>query len=320
VGTSFLNNESLNSDVFNQFKENIKTIKERFNNANAGLNYENQSQDVLIPAFIAAYSGNSAKTVGLSPFPSIPLPNWRLDYNGLNKISALKDIFTSVTLSHAYTSSYSVSNYSNSLAYTTPDNKLRDQLLINNPVENYNTSLFANTTSSTSGQLIPVYIISQVMINETFAPLIGISAKTKSKLSITFNYKTKRDISLNVPNAQITEVNGKDWSFELGFTKNNMRLPFKDKGRIITLKNDVTFRMTFGVTSNQTIQRRIDEGSTITNGNINFQLRPNLSYVVNKKLTLQMYVEHTTNEPLVSNSYNRTTTKGGFKVVFNLSQ
>ena len=320
IGTSFMNNESLNSDVFNEFKENINTIKNRFNTVNSGYNYENQSQDVLIPAFIAAYSGRPANDVGLSPFPAIPLPNWRLDYNGLNKIGALKDAFTSITLSHAYTSSYSVLNYTNSLQYTTSGNPVARQIMINNPVENYNNNLFASATSSTSNQLIPVYIINQVLISETFAPLIGISAKTKSKLSITFNYKTKRDVSLNVPNAQITEVNGKDWSVELGFTKNNMKLPFKDKGRIITLKNDVTFKMTVGVTSNQTIQRRIDEGSSVTNGNVNFQLRPNLGYTVNKKLQLQMYVEHTTNEPLVSNSYPRTTTKGGFKVIFNLSQ
>jgi len=99
-----------------------------------------------------------------------------------------------------------------------------------------------------------------------------------------------------------------------------MRLPFRDQGRIITLKNDVTFKMTMSVTSNQTIQRRLDEGSTITNGNINFQLRPNISYVVNKKLNIQAYMERTTNEPLVSNSYFRATTKAGVKIIFNLSQ
>jgi cell surface protein SprA len=82
----------------------------------------------------------------------------------------------------------------------------------------------------------------------------------------------------------------------------------------------VTFKMTMSVTSTETIQRRMDQGSSITAGNINFQLRPNVSYVVNKKLTVQAYVERTTNNPLVSNSYFRATTKGGVKVVFNLSQ
>ena len=314
VGTSFKNNNSLNSDVFKQFIANTSIISDRFKNY-TGSSYDKQSQDVLIPAFIAAYSGRSASTVALTPFPAIPIPNWRFDYSGLTKLQPFKDIFTSVTISHAYTSSYSVSNYTNSLLFKDPN-----QLNLSSRVEDYNSSLGFTGIVNDSSKVVPVFVINQVMISETFAPLIGISVKTKSKLSFTFNYKTKRDISLSVANAQITEMNGKDWSLEVGFTKNNMRLPFRDQGRIITLKNDVTFKMTVGVTNSETIQRRIDQGSTVTNGNINFQLRPNVSYVVNKKLTVQAYFERTTNQPLVSNSYYRATTKAGIKVVFNLSQ
>ncbi|GHM99479.1 cell surface protein SprA [Cytophagales bacterium WSM2-2] len=320
VGTAFKNNGSLNSDVYEQFRKNLTILENRFKE-HTGMPYQGQSQDVLIPAFIAAYSGRSAENVGLSPFPSIPLPNWRLDYNGLTKLEPFKDIFSSISIQHAYTSSYQVSSYTNSLQYNNSNGFDISQLSINNSVENYNSNrtLFASVSDTTSGKLIPLYVINTVLISETFAPLIGITLKTKNKLSITFNYKTKRDISLNVANAQINEVNGKEWSFELGYTKNNLRLPFKDQGRTITLKNDVTFRLTMGVVNNQTIQRTLDQGSSVTNGNINFQLRPNVSYVANKKLTVQIYVERTVNEPLVSNSFLRTTTKGGVKIIFNLA-
>lgn len=317
VNTAFRNNNALNSSVFTQFINNTAIIQQRFKSISSST-YDGGSQDVLIPAFIAAYSGRSAKTVGLSPFPAMPMPNWRIDYAGLTKLDPFKDIFSSVTVSHAYTSSYSVLNYANSLLYNDPS-----QIGLSNPITNYNTNPnFVATAKDTANnnQLVPIFVISQVMISETFAPLVGITVKTKKKLTVAFNYKTKRDVSLSIANAQITEVNGKDWSVDVGFTKNNMRLPFRDQGRIITLKNDVTFKMTMSVTSTETIQRRMDQGSSVTNGNINFQLRPNVSYVVNKKLTVQAYVERTTNNPLVSNSYFRATTKGGIKVVFNLSQ
>ncbi|HEV8515719.1 MAG TPA: cell surface protein SprA, partial [Cyclobacteriaceae bacterium] len=316
VGTAFSNNNALNSDVFNQFIKNTDIIAGRFNTYKPGSNYDKQSQDVLIPAFIAAYSGRSAQSVALTPFPAIPIPNWRFDYSGLTKMQPFKDVFTSFVISHAYTSSYTVSNYTNSLQY----NDL-NQLNMSSRVEDYNSNLnFTGERNDSTNQVVPVFVINQVLISETFAPLIGISVKTKSKLSFTFNYKTKRDISLSVANAQITEINGKDWSLEIGFTKNNMKLPFRDQGRIITLKNDITFKMTMGITNTETIQRRMDEGSTVTGGNINFQLRPNVSYVVNKKLTVQAYLERTTNDPLVSSSFYRATTKAGIKVVFNLSQ
>lgn len=320
VNTSFENNSSINSDVFKQFEKNLGIIKTRFQTLNNGKEYDIKSQDVLIPAFIAAYSGSSAETVGLSPFPKIPIPNWRLDYSGLNKLSFMKDIFQSVTINHAYTSNYSVVNYSNSLEYTKPEYaQYRSQLQINKPIEGYNSDFFAVVKSATTDQLIPLYIINQVMISESFQPLIGINARTKSKLSLKFEYKTKRDVSLNVSNAQITELSGKDWSFEVGFTKNNMKLPFKDQGRTITLKNDITFLMNISLSNTQTIQRKIAEESVITNGNINFQLRPNIRYVVNQKLQITAYAEHSTNEPLVTNSYPRSNTRVGFKILFNLA-
>jgi cell surface protein SprA len=189
---------------------------------------------------------------------------------------------------------------------------------LSSSVTDYNTGdNFAGQTSS--GNLyIPVYVINQVMISETFAPLIGINARTKSKISLRFEYKTKRDISLSVSNAQVTEQLGKDWSFEMGFTKNNMKLPFKDQGRIITLKNDVTFLFNISLSNTQTIQRRLDDVATVTNGNINFQLRPNIRYQINKQLSLQAYAEHSTNEPLVTSSFPRSNTRVGFKLVFNL--
>jgi cell surface protein SprA len=320
VNTAFENNSSINSDVFKQFEKNLVIIKDKFKQLNGGREYDIKSQDVLIPAFIAAYSGTSAESVSLSPFPKIPIPNWRLDYTGLNKLSFMKDIFQSVTINHAYTSNYSVVNYSNSLEYTKPQYaEFREQLQLNKPIEGYNSDFFAIAKSATTDQLIPLYIINQVMISESFQPLIGINARTKSKLSLRFEYKTKRDVSLTVSNAQITELTGKDWSFEVGYTKNNMRLPFKDQGRVITLKNDITFLLNISLNNNQTIQRKIGEESVITNGNINFQFRPNVRYVVNQKLQITAYAEHSTNEPLVTNSYPRTNTRVGFKILFNLA-
>jgi cell surface protein SprA len=310
INTAFRNNGSINSDVFNQFSQNIEIIQNRFTLLQ-GAGYENRSQDVLIPAFLAAYTGKSAQDVSLSPFPRVPIPNWRLDYTGLTKLKGLKDVFQSVTISHAYASSYSVLNYSNSLQY--------EGVGINIPVEDYNRTLFASQINE-QGQLVPVYVISQVMISETFAPLVGVNVRTKSKLNFRLEYKTKRDLALNTSNAQITELSAKDWSFEFGFTKANMKLPFKQQGRTLTLKNDVTFRMNVTLGNSRTIQRKIEEVNTITNGNINIQIRPNVSYVVNQKLTVQMYLDRNVNEPLVTNSYRRSTTRVGAKIVFNLAQ
>lgn len=311
IKTSFANNNSINSTVFQKFATNIPIVQERFEALNL-TGYNSQSQDVLIPAFIAAYTGSSASTQALTPFPQMPIPNWRVDYNGLNKIGKLKDVFQSVTLSHAYSSTYQVTNFTNSLQY---DN------VANIPLKDYNTgSNYSNIVDAATGNVVPIYVISQVMISETFAPLIGVNVRTKNKLTARFELKTKRDVSLNISNAQITELNNKDYVVEVGYTKNNLRLPFKDQGRIITLKNDVTFKLNLSINNSQTIQRKLDEVNVVTNGNINIQIRPNISYVVNQKLNIQLYFDRNINEPLVSNSFPRATTKFGTKILFNLAQ
>jgi cell surface protein SprA len=312
IGTALnSSNDDLSSDVFHQFEKNLITIRERFQNI-TGLEYDTAAQDVSIAAFIAAYTGKSANTINLSPFPKTPLPNWRLDYTGLTKISALKDAFQAITISHGYSSSYSVLNYSNSLEYENAN-----QVGLEVPIEDYNDGIYGNVID---GKVVPIYVISQVLITEQFSPLIGVNVRTKGRLTIRADYKTKRDLALNVSNAQVTEVSQKDVSFELGYTKNNMKLPIKTQGRTIVLKNDVTFRVNLTVSDNKTIQRKIEEQNTVTSGNINYQLRPNINYIVNQKLSIQMYYERTINDPAVSNAFRRATTRFGAQIRFSLAQ
>lgn len=310
INTAFKgSNNDIESAVFQKFEQNLDVIKGRFQR-NGEL--DRTSQDVIIPAFIAAYAGKDANSLSLSPFPKTPLPNWRVDYTGLSKLDIFKNAFQSLTLSHAYASSYSVMNYSNSLEYDSANVVGMDV-----SVQDYNERYFARQIG---GKFVPIYVISQVIISEQFAPLIGVNIRTKGRVSARLEYKTKRDIALNVSNAQVTELNDKNVTFEFGYTKNNMRLPFKSQGRRIVLKNDVTMRLNVGVTNSKTIQRKIDELNAITNGNVNVQIRPNISYTVNQKLSLQIYYERTINEPVVSNSYRRTTTRFGIQIRFSLAQ
>ncbi|AYB35506.1 cell surface protein SprA [Chryseolinea soli] len=313
-------NGEVTSAVFQKFEENLLTIRERFSSlpGHSKGEYDTTMQDVVIPAFLAAYSGKDAKAQSLSPFPKIPMPNWRIDYTGLNKLGIFKNAFQSITISHAYQSTYSVLNYSNSLDSLANTGDNLANLTINRPIEDYNRSYFGETNAD--GKYVPLYVISQVMLSEQFAPLIGINVRTKSRVTANFQYKTKRDVSLTISNAQITEMLSKDVSLEIGFTKNNLKLPFKSEGRLIVLKNDVTFRLNTTVSDQRTIQRKVNELNMITNGSVNIQLRPNISYVVNQKLNIQAYFERTINDPKVSNSYRRATTRFGVQVRFSLAQ
>ena len=164
----------------------------------------------------------------------------------------------------------------------------------------------------------------RVSILEQFAPLIGINVKTKANLSASFNYKRDRNLALNLSNAQVTETRNSGLTLDFGWTKADLILPFKTKGRTITIKNDVTFRMSITFRDSKTVQRKLqlEEDETenkITNGNTGFQIRPSLAYKFNKQLDLTMYFEKNTTTPRVG-SYLRSTTSFGIQLRFNLAQ
>jgi cell surface protein SprA len=312
IRTAFEKQENNVSLTYNEFRRNVGIIDNRFEQLLAGGasggRYDTASQDVLIPAFLAAYTGQSASNASLKPFPVIPLPNWRIDFAGLNKLPFLRDIFSSINLTHSYRSVYNINNYTNSLRYD-------DNLSLNNSFLNYP---FGNQVDD-SLRLVPVYIINQVTIIEQFAPLIGFNLRTKDNLNLRVDLKKDRNLSLNLANGQVTEAINNDVSMDIGYTKENLRLPFKVQGRTITIENAITSRVSMTVRDSHTIQRKPNGENIVTNGNRNFQIRPTLGYKLNKSLDVTLYFERSITNPLVG-SFRRATTAFGGQIRFNLAQ
>lgn len=314
--TAFKGDESGSNknDNFEQFAQNRETINGRLSQLRGQSTNRNDSsalnsQDVLIPAFIAAYSGRDAGKVSLSSFPKIPVPNWRIDYGGLSSLAFIKRYFSSVNLSHSYTSTYSVNNYTSSLTYG------KEQITPNGNI--FNVPL----GDSLNGQniYVPVYVISAVSIQEAFSPLLGVNVKTKNNITINVRYSYIRSLNLSTSNAQVMEMRKKDWTISVGYTKTGMKLPIKYKQRVIVLKNETTFRLDFTISDGSTIQRRINDVNVTTQGIKQIQIKPTINYRVNDRLSLQFYYDQTVTIPKVSNSFRRTNTLFGVQIRFSLS-
>ena len=310
LATTFSKDDSQNnSPLFTNFENNRAVIKGRLDSQNSGGEYSINGQDVLIPSFLAAYRGQDASEVNLNPFPKTPLPNWSLEYRGLSRLKGLKDIFSSINIRHGYVSNYDASNFSNSLQY-------QQGLELYNTLQNIPRSTITNDL----GEFIPIYVLNQVVISERFAPLIGIDVLTKDRLNIAFSFNKERNLGLNFSNAQVTEQKSNDFGINIGYTKAGIKIPFKIQGQQKTLKNDVQFRMDAKVVDTRQIQRKIEEKSTLTNGNINLQIRPTISYLINQNLNITFYFDRTINDPLVTTAYKRSSTAFGGQLRFNLSQ
>ena len=99
--------------LFDLFESNRTVISQRLGVGTHGMDgtdytegFGRTQQDVLVPAFISAYTGKDVNSFDQdwSLFKVFPRPNWTLTYNGLNKLPWFKDIFQNVSLTHGYKS------------------------------------------------------------------------------------------------------------------------------------------------------------------------------------------------------------------------
>ncbi len=187
---------------------------------------------------------------------------------------------------------------------------------LSNNVSNY----IIPTQVTENGEYVPVYVIGSVTLQEKFSPVVGVNMRTNGNLSIRMDYNRDRTMTLNLNNRQVTEVSNKDFVVGIGYNKKGLRLPFKSGGEYIVLKNDLNIRLDLTIRDTKTVQRKLDDVQTITGGNINFQLKPVISYMVNSKLNFQFYFERNINTPRISSSFQRSATNVGFQLRYNLAQ
>lgn len=309
------------SPIFDRFEEYRQYFVDRLTKANPeGVGkYTTTSQDVLIPAFFAAYSGQPKEKAQLSPFYSFPLPNWRVDYNGLSGLGFIQKRFSAFTITHSYTSNYSVGNFISNLDYGSAYVNLAVQNFAPGTIMDQNGRMLPLAVNQL-GQYMPILAMSTITMSEKFAPLLGVQFQTKSRVSGRLEYNQSRDIALSLSNSQVAELSNKDLTASIGFTRQNVRIPFRINGAYKRLKNDLTFSCNVTFRDTRSIQRKLDAEQIITAGNVNFQLRPQISYVVNRRLNFNFYFDRTFNDPLVSNSFRRATTSGGVQLKFNLAE
>jgi len=270
--------------------------------------YGPTSQDVLLPSFIAAYSNKDPDKVSLNPFPTIPLPNWRISYNGLSKIPWLQTIFKTVTLNHAYNSSYNIGSFSTNIRYhyTEIDGKE-----------------YPDSVNIYNGDFYPEYDFANVTIVEQFSPLINIDMTFQNSLLAKFEMKKSRNLSLSFANNQLTEVTSQEWIIGLGFRFKDVPINLSGLtgGKGKTFKSDLNIKADFSIRDNKTVLRSIDSDvNQVSAGQKVTGINASIDYMLSKSLTLRLFFDKIINNPFLPSQYRNSTTKGGISLRFSLAQ
>lgn len=336
--------ESFRSRVERQYEGSVyptasSLAGKTFNAANGTVS--KYSADVMIPAFLSAYTGGKS----LDIFPGIMrmLPNWKITYSGLSKLSFMRPIFKSFNISHSYQSIYSVGSYNSFSSFM--------QL----------TGARGFVTDAQSGNPIPssMYDISTVSINETFSPFLGFDMTFDNNLTARLQYNRTRMLSLSMTSGQIAEARSNDYVIGIGYKVDDLKL-FKPSlrarrhrsGRKNTTRkkkaveenmddttkqnedsndrnkgagyvnNDLNIRLDLSLRNQSSIQRNIMTMlSQATSGNSAFKISFTADYTLSKLITLSAYYDRQTNKPLLSStSYPTTTQDFGVSIKVSLTR
>ena len=286
------------------------------------------SADVMVPAFLSAYTSMGGKSLSLFPSLSRLLPNWSVRYSGLAKLPWVRDVFKSVNINHAYKSIYAVGAYQ---SYST-------FMELMGPGMGF-------VSDATSGMPMPssMYNVSTVSINEAFSPLLGIDMTFNNNLTCKIEYKSTRVLMLSMTSVQINESSSHDWVLGAGYTISNFN-PFGPKARKIKgakrstdgtnanknrstnrstgFNSDLKLRLDLSYRKQAALSRDIASmTSTASSGNTAFKLSFTAEYSLSRLLTMSFYYDRQTNTPLLtSSSYPTTTRDFGLSLKFSLTR
>ena len=289
------------------------------------------SADVMVPAFLNAYTSMGGNGLGIFPALSKLLPNWQVRYSGLSQLPWIRDVFKSVNVNHAYKSIYTVGSYSSYSTWA----EFADGL--------------GFVTDATTGNPVPssMYNIPVVTINEAFSPLLGIDMTLHSGLTCKLEYRSTRVLNLSMTSVQVNEATSHDWVVGMGYKVNNLNLfgprvhRVKVKGnkngqqqqnqqRNTTantrqksgVNNDLNLRLDLSYRRQAAISRDIATmTSSASSGNSAFKLSFTADYTLSRLLTMSFYYDRQTNTPLLSsNSYPTTTQDFGLSMKFQLTR
>ncbi|WEK19737.1 MAG: cell surface protein SprA [Candidatus Pedobacter colombiensis] len=310
IGTAFSEKQgSVVSKLFNQFMSNRQVISQRLGEQNVNSvgssssgyadGYDKNSQDVIVSAFLAAYSGKSASTINLNSQPKIPLPNWRLNYRGLTRISFLAEEFSSIDIRHSYRSVYSINGFNSLIRYK------EDNGYVVSRDENKN--------------FLPYYQYAQVTIAEQFSPLIGVDTRLKNNMTANFELGRTRMLGLSLANSQLAQLSENNMVFGLGYRTTKFRFPF---GLFKGLKtdNNMDFKLDVAIRDNKTVIYRADVAEAeVSSGAKNITLRPSVDYILNQRFNVKVFYDSNVTKPYTSQTFNTSFSNFGFSLRITLN-
>lgn len=279
--------------------------------------YGPTSKEVLLPSFRAAYMGVEKEKVGLNKFPTIPLPNWKLTFNGLSNLEFVKRFAKTVTINHSYRSTYSIGSYALDLNFVPHKVSVpgSDSIIFSD--------VPADGSRDLNGNFRSLYDVNSVSISEQFAPIAGLDISWVNNLTSRIEWKKSRTIGLSFANNQINELRTDEYVIGLGYRFKDLEIATRSAAGLKRFKSDLNINADFSWRDNKTIIRNLvestlDELNQVTAGQKSWGIKFSADYQLSESFTVRLFYDYINNRPAVSISYPTANTNFGVSIRFTL--
>ena len=307
IKTAFKRSSGEASPYFEQFRINRQTIAERLatnrgldlsqrDDENFPLGYGKNQQEVVIPAFLAAYSGRDPNSISLDPIQKVPLPNWNLKYTGLMNIKSIKKRFNRFSLTHGYRASYTINQFQTNLDYDASSPNLKDS----------------------GGNYISEKLFGNINLVEQFNPLLRVDMELKNSFKFLAELKTDRALSLSLDNNLLTESSGEEYILGLGYRVKDLPFSTRIGGRKRTLKGDLNVKADLSYRNNITVLRNLEiDNNQVTAGQTLWSIKVTADYTLTQNLQALFFYDHNFSKFAISTAFPQTSIRSGFTIRYN---
>ena len=338
LNTMFEDSKTALNNLYTKFESSRVIISQRLgasdptpHERDGNLGYRNgygrSQQQVVALAFLATYSGKNPNNINTNVFKTLPVPNWRLTYNGLPRLPWFKDWLASMNITHGYKSTMTINSFATDLDYDDT-----------NPTK----------LSATTGNYYSRLSVPAISITEQFSPLLGVDMRLKNDLNLRVDFKKARNLAMSFgADYQLVETKTTEYVVGFGYRLKDVRIPFlsvggssaatkkkKKNGPTVAgstnqppppsgggnIANDLNIKCDFSyrddITSNHLLDRNTTEP---TRGSLVIRLSPSAEYAINKQLSLRMFVDYNKTVPKTSAAFPITSVRGGLQLRFTLN-
>ncbi len=325
IKTAFGKSDEINSPAFDDFRANRLEIADRLAEEFYGttayardaegypLGFGKNNQKVLLPSFLAAYSGQDAGKITTNAFRDIPIPNWDLKYTGFMKFGWFKKRFKRFSVTHGYRSNYTINQFNTNLNLDLEGTGNEAPPTPGIPYANQ-----SDASKDQSGNFKNERLFSNINLTELFSPLVRIDMEMKNSIRILAEVKKDRMLSLSFDNNLVTEVQGNEYILGLGYRIKDLRIRSKLAGPKKRIVSDLNMKADISVRDNKTIIRYLDlENNQITSGQTVWGLKYTADYAFSKNLTGIFYFDYAFSDYAISTAFPQTTIRSGFTIRYN---